>query len=47
MNARTVARAALVLVHRSLGPVAWLLRIRIPRGRWRASSNRHAYLESA
>lgn len=46
MTGRTVARAVLLLIHGSLGLVAWLLRRRIPRGRWRASSNRHSYLES-
>jgi hypothetical protein len=46
MNGRTVVRAVLHIVHESVGGLAWLLRVRTPRGRWRASSNRHSYLES-
>ncbi|MDX8034141.1 hypothetical protein SK803_28315 [Lentzea sp. BCCO 10_0856] len=44
---RRLLERVLVAAYLALGPIARLLRLRTPPGRWRPSSNRHRYLESA
>lgn len=44
---RRLVRRVLVGAYLALGPIARVLRLRTPRARWRRSSNRHRYFESA